>query len=216
MRRGLLLGLLAAVVLAVPAEAKTGIWPQPARYSAQLVWHPGRDTLSGSEQVGFVNRGPRTLRSVYLRVWPNGYGSCARRWAHVRVTGGGSAGGWSVGCTALRVRVTHPLRPGATHVLRVHLDVRVPKTLNRFGQDAGVVYLGNALPLLAVDEAPGPALEPYTDLGDPFYSLTASWSVRLDVPAGLTAATTGSQRSSRRIAGGMKRLSITAAHARDF
>lgn len=216
MRRGLLLAVLAALVLASPAGAKTGIWPQPARYTARLAWHPSGDTLSGGERIQFVNQGPRTLRSVYLRVWPNGYGSCSRRYAHVRVMRGGTAAGWSVGCTALRVRFAHALPPGRAHELRLTLGVRVPSTSNRFGQDAGVVYLGNALPLLAVDEAAGPALEPYTDLGDPFYSLTASWSVRLDVPAGLTAATTGSQTSSRRIAHGYRRLSISAAHARDF
>jgi aminopeptidase N len=94
--------------------------------------------------------------------------------------------------------------------------VKVPGVPNRFGRDAGIVYLGNALPLLAVTDSSGPALEPYTDLGDPFYSLSARWSVRLDVPSGLTAATTGATKSRRRLAHGFKRLQIAAAHARDF
>src|SRR5689334_10696890 len=110
MRRGLLLlALIAGAALATPAaEAKTGLWPQPGRYSAALRWDDAHDTLRGSERISFANRAPRALRSVYLRVWPNAYGSCSRRWAHVSLTGGGRAAGWDVACTALRVRLRHP------------------------------------------------------------------------------------------------------------
>src|SRR5690348_7998749 len=100
MRRGLLLlTLIAAAALVTPAaEAKTGLWPQPGRYDATLAWDAPHDTLRGSERISFANRAPRTLRSVFLRVWPNAYGSCSRRWARLSVTGGGRADGWDVAC----------------------------------------------------------------------------------------------------------------------
>jgi aminopeptidase N len=94
--------------------------------------------------------------------------------------------------------------------------VKVQRRSNRFGQERGVVFLGNALPLLDVQQASGPTLNPYTDIGDPFYSLVAGWSVRLDVPAGLTAATTGELQSRQPLGRGFRRLQIVAPEARDF
>jgi hypothetical protein len=216
-RRALpLLALVLAMAFAGPADARTTIWPQPARYTAQLRYDERAQTLTGTERIGFVNGSGGKLEFVWLRMWPNGYGSCGHPWARVTVNGGGRSGGWDVACTAMRVRLTRPLAAGKRGEVSVGVRVKVPPTSNRFGQDNGVIYLGNALPLLAVQEASGPVLEPYTDLGDPFYSLSASWSVRLDVPVGLTAATTGAVKSRRRVGHGMKRLQLDAAHARDF
>jgi hypothetical protein len=217
MRRALpLLTLAVALLAAAPADARRAEWPQPGRYSAELRWHEKTSTLTGSERIGFQNDGPRPLQSVWLRVWPNGYGSCAHPLARVVVVSGGHAGGWGVRCTALRVRLARPVGPGRQGELRVRLQVKVPHRSDRFGQDGGVVYLGNALPLLAVDEAPGPALDPYTELGDPFYSLSASWSVRFDFPARLTAATTGVTTHRAHIGHAMKRIRVEAPQARDF
>jgi hypothetical protein len=217
--RPALLGLLASAASlggAAPAAATTQVWPQPVHYGAQLRYDARTQVLTGNERITFLNDGPRTLASVWLRVWPNGYGSCAHPWARVSVSGGGRAAGWRTGCTALRVRLAKPLAPGGGGAVRVRLRVKVSPRPNRFGLDAGVAYLGNALPLLDVQEASGPTLEPYTDLGDPFYSLAASWSVRLDLPRALTAATTGAVASRRRVRGGFKRMRIVATHARDF
>jgi hypothetical protein len=218
--RPALLALVASaatlVGVAPGIAAASPVWPQPVRYRAQLRYDAGAHVLSGSERIAFLNDGPRTLSSVWLRVWPNGYGSCAHPWARVSISGGGRAAGWSAGCTALRVRLAQPVASGGGGAVRVRLRVKVPHRPNRFGRDGGVDYLGNALPLLDVQEASGPTLEPYTDLGDPFYSLSSSWSVRLDLPRALTAATTGEVTSQRRVGGGLKRLRISAAHARDF
>jgi hypothetical protein len=216
MRPALFALALALALLGAP-PAGAALWPQPEQYTAALRYDAHAQVLSGTERVAFRNDGPRALSAVWLRVWPNGYGSCAHRWASVRVVGGGDDDGWSVACTALKVRLATAVRPGGAGDVRVALRVQVPPTADRFGQDAAGVYLGNALPLLAVEDANGPALEPYTDLGDPFYSLSSRWSVRLDLPHDLTAATTGVVHGGAVPAGnGFKRLRIVASHARDF
>jgi hypothetical protein len=218
MRPALLLLALALFLFATAtANAASPLWPRPRHYSAQLHYDARARLLTGGERIAFVNDGPRTLTSVWLRVWPNGYGSCAHPWARVSGLGGGVSGGWSVGCTALRVRLARPLAVGGATAVSMRLRVKVPAQANRFGSEAGVAYLGNALPLLDVQEASGPTLEPYTDLGDPFYSLSSSWSVRLDLPSALTAATTGSVTSHTLLGvGGLQRLRIAAPRARDF
>jgi aminopeptidase N len=98
----------------------------------------------------------------------------------------------------------------------VRLRVRVPNTSDRFGRDRGIVYLGNALPLLDVAGPSGPSLESYTGVGDPFYSRVARWSVRLDLPRSLAAATTGSVTQSSTLPHGLRRLRVDAPAARDF
>jgi hypothetical protein len=221
MRPVLLVVALAATVAvagagAGAAEAASARWPRPLRYSVALRYEGGPKTLAGSERIAFVNEGPQTLDVVWLRLWANAYGSCSRRWARVQAVSGGRLTGFTRACTALRVRLARPLAPGGSTSLGLHVRVTVQPRPNRFGQEAGIAYFGNALPLLVVDDAAGPHLEPYTDLGDPFYSLTSAWSVRLDVPAGVAAATTGSVTSTRSLRRGLRRLQITASNARDF
>jgi len=213
-----LLWLAAVVTTAVgaaPADADA-VWPKPTRYSASLRYDARAQVLSGSERIAFVNNGPRSLSSVWLRVWPNGYGSCARPWARVKLARGGRSAGLRGGCPALRVQRAHPRAGGGGGALPVRLRVKVPRVADRFGQDRGIVYLGNALPLLDVVEPDGPSLEPYSAIGDPFYSLVAAWSVRLDVPRRLVAASTGEVTTSRGIGHGFRRLRIEAPQARDF
>ncbi len=155
--------LVAASVGAGPAGAASPIWPQPQQYSAHLRYDEHHAVLAGRERITFLNDGPRSLSSVWLRVWPNGYGSCKRRYARVSVTAGGAGGGWKVGCTALRVRLAHPVGPGASGSVGVRLRVKVPKNNDRFGRVGSTVYLGNALPLLDVEDSSGPSLEPYIE-----------------------------------------------------
>src|SRR5204862_4653952 len=93
---------------------------------------------------------------------------------------------------------------------------KVPKISDRFGRERGIDYLGNALPLLDVAGPSGPSLEPYSAVGDPFYSLVARWSVRLDLPRSLVAATTGTVTGSSSLHGGGRRLVVDAPAARDF
>jgi hypothetical protein len=210
---------LAAVVHgavgAAPADAAR-VWPKPAHYTAWVRWDAPTSTLSGSERIAFVNDGPRALSELWLRVWPNGYGSCSKPLARVTLARGGRAAGWRAACTALRVRLTRPVPAGASGTLGVRLRVRVPKGSDRFGRDRGIAYLGNALPLLGVAGPKGPSLEPYTSLGDPFYSLAARWSVQLDLPRRLAAATTGTVTRRSSLPNGMRRLVAEAPVARDF
>jgi hypothetical protein len=210
-----LAALVATAAGAAPANA-SAVWPQPAGYAAQLRYDARRQVLSGTDRIAFLNNGPRALSSVWLRVWPNGYGSCTHPWARVTVVRGGHVAARRAGCTALRVALKRPAPAGSRGAVTVRLRVKVPHLSDRFGQDRGVVYLGNALPLLDVQGRAGPSLEPYTAIGDPFYSLVASWSVRLDVPRPLVAATTGEVKSSRPVGHGLRRLQIQAAFARDF
>ena len=210
-----LAAIVHSAVGVAPADAARE-WPKPTQYTAWLRWDARTFVLSGSERIAFVNDGPGALSSVWLRVWPNGYGSCSKPLAKVTVARGGHVAGRRAGCTALRVRLARPVAAGAAGSVTVRLRVRVPAIRDRFGRDRGNVYLGNALPVLDVAGSKGPSLEPYTGVGDAFYSLVSRWSVRLDLPRRLVAATTGSVTHRSSLPHGMRRLVAEAPVARDF
>ena len=192
-----------------PVEAAAGEpaarWPRPERYSLELAYDERRYELAGTQTIALRNTGPAPLASVWLRTWGNAFGGCAHRYVRVRVTGGGRGGAERLRCTALKVRLESPLEPGASTALELRIRVTAPKRPDRFGRFAGAAFFGNALPLLAVADADGWNLPPYTFRGESFFSLSSPWNVRLRLPPGVRAAMTGST-----VAG------VTTAVARDF
>jgi hypothetical protein len=130
----------------------------------------------------------------------------------VAVTAGGTLGARRRSCTALEVRLPRPLAPGAEATIALRVRVTAPPAADRFGRFRGAAYFGNALPLLAVADRGGVPLPPYTNAGESFYSLTSAWRVRLRLPAGVRAASTGTQAGAAR--GGV--VTLVAPRARDF
>lgn len=187
------------------AQAAAALWPRPERYSLALAYDERRFRLAGTQRIALRNTGPRPLASVWLRTWGNAFGGCGHRYVRVQVTGGGSAGAERVGCTALEVRLARALEPGASTALALRIRVTAPRRPDRFGRFAGAAFFGNALPLLAVADADGPRLPPYTFQGESFLSLSAPWDVRLRLAPGIRAAMTGSTEAG-----------VTTAIARDF
>jgi len=193
------------------ARAPADRWPAPERYALDLAYDADRFALAGDQRIAFRNTGREPLESVWLRTWGNAFGGCDRRYVRVDVVGGGRAGEERVGCTALEVRLAEPLPPGARAELALRIDVTAPSRPDRFGRHGGAAYFGNALPILAVADDDGWSLPPYTFRGDSFFSLSAAWDLRLRLPSGLRAATTGEQRGDE--AGTLR---ASAGSARDF
>src|SRR3954454_7360167 len=194
------------------ATAAAARSPDQARYTLDLAYDGRRFTLSGTETIAFRNASAAPLTSVWLRVWANAFGGCRVSRAHVTIRAGGSLGHRRRDCTALEVRLARPLAPGATASVGLQIRVTAPTRPDRFGRFRGAAYFGNAIPILAVADARGVQLPPYTFAGESFYSLTSAWRVRLRVPAGLRFASTGTQAGARRAGA----VTLVAPRARDF
>jgi peptidase M1-like protein len=212
-------GVVAFVALgfAPVAQALAARGPGHASYDLALRWHSRSHVLEGTEGVSFENTRAGKLRSVWLRLWANGVASCAHPRIAVSVLSGGHAAGSTVDCTALKVRLSHAVATLNRTAVRVRFSVRVPGGNGSLGHlSGGPALLGNAIPILAVTDAAGTHLEPYSTVGEAGYSLASSWHVRLDLPRGLSAATTGSRTASRTLSSATRRLRFAAPHARDF
>jgi Peptidase family M1 domain len=206
-----------ATGLAHGAEAGQKLGPANARYDLSLRWDASRWTLEGTERVGFENTRAHAIRAVWLRLWPNGLASCRRPLITVEILSGGRAGPTAASCTAQKVMLPRELRPGERTAVRLRFGERVPLGNESYGHvPGGPALLGNALPILAVTDRNGTHLEPYSRLGEAGYSLTSSWRVRLDLPRGLKAATTGTETGAADRPTGLRRLRFAAPRARDF
>jgi hypothetical protein len=203
----------------VPAAAARPVairGADPEAYTLDLRYaERGPGQLSGSERIEFVNRGPAPLRRVWLRLWANGPDRCAPRRIQVEIDAPATAGAERVRCSALEVRLGAPVGPGATGAISLRFRVTVRRAADRFGRVRGTVLLGNVIPVLAVRDQRGLHLEPYSDMGESFYSLAARWDAVLRLPERLRAATTGTVLSEA-TAGGERVLQVSSAQARDF
>ena len=207
------------IAMAQPAGAAAAErrGPGNASYDIAMRWHADSAVLDGVERVEFENTRASKVGAVWLRLWPNGLGSCAHPRSTVKLLAGGTAESQAAGCTAQKVHLSGELAPGERGAIRLRFSVRVPPSGGRFGYlRGGPALLGNALPILAVTDASGTHREPYTDFGEAGYSLVSSWRVTLDLRRGLKAATTGVQTGSTDVSSKTRRLRFEAAHARDF
>ena len=196
----------AAAPSATPAGPR---WPGEARYELDLAYDERRFALSGGQRISFANTGPAPLASVWLRVWGNAFGSCRAPRVRVSVVAGGRAGKRRRACTALEVVLERPLAPGQRGELDLRIAIRAPARPDRFGRAHGIAYFGNALPVLAVADADGWQLPPYTFAGESFYALSAAWRVRVRVADGVTVASTGARAAG-------DPTTLAAPRSRDF
>jgi hypothetical protein len=197
---------------AAPAKARVkagAYWPEGARYTLDVRYEPY--AIRGSERISFANTGPRPLRSVWLRLWANAYGSCEKPYATVKVTAGGEAGTRRRACTAQEIRLAQPVKPGARAEIALDIEVTVPDEADRFGRMGEIAVFGNGIPILAVADRGGWHLPPYTDRGESFFSLSSSWDVTVHHADAVKLASTGTQTEA---SGDATRL--RAPRARDF
>ena len=116
---------------------------------------------------------------------------------------------------ALPVALDEPVPEDGTGEIRFRIAIELPHRNDRFGWANGLAFLGSALPALAITDADGTHLDPYSDLGESFYSQVGSYSVTLDVPQGLDTPATGTLASAVAADGRVVRT-YTAVDVRDF
>ncbi|GAA2741885.1 M1 family aminopeptidase [Kitasatospora cinereorecta] len=165
--------------------------PAAPGYTVSLSSDATGANWSGHESIGFTNASAAPLNEVYLRLWDNYHGSCPTTPITVTNLTGGTAGALSVNCTAMKVTLPAPLAQGQSGTVAFDLSIAVPSGADRFGRDGSFNFIGNALPVLAVRDAAGWHLDPYTNNGESFYALASDYSVTLDHPTSLQVPATG-------------------------
>ncbi|WP_030056842.1 MULTISPECIES: M1 family aminopeptidase [Streptomyces] len=189
--------------------------PAAPGYTVNLTSDASGGSWTGHESVTFTNASPTALNEVYLRLWDNWHGSCPSTPITVTNVTGGTPAPLSVNCTALKVTLPAPLAQGQSGTVGFDLGITVPSGSDRFGHDGAFNFLGNALPVLAIRDAAGWHLDPYTNNGESFYSVAADFTVTLDHPTGLLVPATGTSVDTPGTAGRTV-TKATASKVRDF
>ncbi|MGQ4389025.1 M1 family aminopeptidase [Streptomyces sp. SAS_270] len=189
--------------------------PAAPSYTVSLSSNTSGTVWTGHESVGFTNASSTALSEVYLRLWDNYHGTCSAMPITVSNVTGGTAGSLSVGCTALQISLPTPLAQGQSATIGFDLGITVPSGADRFGHDGAFSFIGNALPVLAIKDAAGWHLDPYTNNGESFYSLAADFKVTLDHPSTLLVPATGTSVDTPG-SSGRTVTTATASKVRDF
>ncbi|GAB3823695.1 M1 family metallopeptidase [Kribbella italica] len=179
----------------VLAAART---PGQAAYDVRLAADATGVTWTGREKISFTNTGDTPLREVYLRLWGNAWDGCKSSPVRVSRFDGGTAAALTVNCTAVKVSLKKPLRPGQRSSVAFDVTMTAPARAEQFGRSGAYSFFGNALPVLAVRDQAGWHLEPDVGIGESYYTLAADFTVRLDHPGGLLVPATGTVTTSRR------------------
>ena len=189
--------------------------PAAPSYTVSLSSDSSGTVWTGHESAHFTNASSTALTEVYLRLWDNYHGTCSAMPITVSNVTGGTAGALSVSCTALEITLPTPLAQGQSTTIGFDLGITVPSGADRFGHDGAFSMIGNALPVLAIKDAAGWHLDPYTNNGEAFYSLAAGFDVTLDHPTSLLVPATGTSVDTPG-ASGRTITTATASNVRDF
>lgn len=190
--------------------------PDALSYVLDLTTDDRGIVWTGTESITFTNVDEEQMETVWIRLWGNGAKGCADPLAiQVSNVKGGRAGPLNVGCTALPVDLTTPLEAGQSAELSFDLKITAPDAPDRFGQIGHQIFLGNAIPLMAIRYGSEWNLQPYVSLGESFYSQDGDFTVTFHAPESLAIAATGEARLTQR-SGGMATTTHTARNVRDF
>jgi len=171
---------------------------------------------SGNEKVSFANASVDPLSTVWLRLWDNGIDGCGPSLAiEVSNVRGGTPGPLSVDCTALPIDLPDPLPKGERASIAFDLTITVPDRNDRFGHIGSMALVGNAVPVLAIQDSKGVHLDPYVGFGEAFYSQIGNFTVTFDTPDTLSLPATGTVVQAR-ARGGRSITTYRASSVRDF
>lgn len=191
----------------------------PARYEITAEYAREPRSISGTQNMRYVNAEGRKMDSLHFRLWTNEkvFTDLGGGTEVSAATVDGEKARFTVKGTNLELKLPAPLPENAAAKVSLKFTTRIPEIAAPFGHHSGVTSLGVWHPVLAVHDRDGWNLPPTTEFGEPYFAEVADYRVNLTLPQGLTAATTGTQTGSEQSVGdGRKTATYEAEAVRDF
>jgi hypothetical protein len=225
----------------VPAQTETETAANRNKYVIDAVLDPGNMVLTAEQQVTYVNNDNVELTELYFHVYTNAFkkketapflfDDFSRAYARgfkpgyseissVELSSGQDRKtlDYSLqgdGETILKVKLTEPLKPQKSIALALKYKVVIPPAGERFGYGEANINMGNWYPVAAVYDADGWNLDKYYSVGDPFYSDTSDYTIRIKLPKEYIIAASG-LLTEEKIEGDNKSWKFDASNMRDF
>ncbi|WP_460891718.1 M1 family metallopeptidase [Rufibacter soli] len=198
------------------ALAQQPYWQQEVNYKIEVALNDQNHTLTGAEQLEYVNHSPETLTFLYFHLWPNAYPDRTTAFAKQQLLNNetefhfapkqarGSISGldfkvngqpvkWALdpkNPDIMKLTLNQPLAPGARIMISTPFQVKLPDSFSRLGHVGQSYQISQWYPKPAVFDKDGWHPMPYLDQGE-FYSEFGSFDVRITLPANYTVGATG-------------------------
>jgi hypothetical protein len=210
---------------------------QTNKYFLEIQLDDSRNILFGSEKVIYANKSNTGLKEIYFHIYPNafsreqtvpvlfsntkysypqGFKPCHIDIENLKVNNrSASFTIEGIDETLLRVKLNKTLKPGDSIDISMGFKIQIPEMRERVGFFDGTYNFGNWYPIAAVYDESGWNLDPFYDVGDPFYSETSDYDVTIRLPAKYKIASTGIvQIDSAK--NGIRNIRVKAENVRDF
>lgn len=179
-------------------------------YVIDAVFDPDKKTISAKQEISIQNNYGKELTELCFHLYPNAFISedmvpFPKNDLAVAYPEGFGPGKidikqvktdfsplkYQVKDTILKVFLPAPLAIGESLKVNIEFESFLPPSVGRFGYGKNTFNGGNWYPILAVYENNQWRKDPYYAIGDPFYSETSLYSVRIKAPCDFTIAATG-------------------------
>lgn len=208
-------------------------------YTLNLSFDDETKTLSGSQEVDYINSTDVTLNEVKFHLYPNAFSASAQTkpvssaYKTKAYPNGENYGGIEVtkvqveGKTqqvnigapdqeVLTVSLAEELFPEESVKIFLEYKVLLPNCLHRFGYGDNTYNFGNFYPIACVYENGEFKTDAYGSNGDPFYSDMANYDVTINCESDFTVATSGEQTHNSTSETARRTIKATAKAVRDF
>lgn len=210
---------------------------QNSRYIINAAFDDKNMLIEAKQQIYYENTTGQTMENLYFHLYPNAFKNSDTAPFEVkdmaRAYPNGFSEGWieiisikkgskkinykimGEGDTNLRITPKKPIEPGASIELTMEFKVKLPNSVGRMGYGENTVNIANWYPILSVFDKNGWNLEPYHNIGDPFYSDVSEYRVNISIPKQYKLASTGDIVKTNTNKD-KKTYKIEAANVRDF
>lgn len=207
-------------------------------YGIDVKFDDETKTLSGKENVCFVNNTDVSLENVCFNFYPRAFReessikpytekNLAKVFPEGENFGDGTIESVKIenksvpflyanqSQTAFCIKFEKVLEPGKKVNIEIEFSVKLACCTHRIGFYNGSVLLGNFFPILAVYEKGDFVVSPYYSTGDPFYSDLANFSVKFSAPEKYALTSTGVVLKEESVEN-YKNYTLNAIAVRDF
>ena len=188
-------------------------------YTIDVIYDDETNRILCNETLDYINNTKTTLDKIYLHIYPNAF--CEEKLVPFEknemdraypngfnegyidiknVLQGGNKSKYKVigeKNDILEIKLDKLLRQGEKINIDLKYNVKLPNCLGRFGYGDNTVNVTNWFPIACVYDDNGWNLKSYEAVGDPFYSDTSNFNVKILAPSKYKLATTGNIKEQK-------------------
>lgn len=207
-----------------PSRAAMGESTPRTAYRIHARYDDDKQMIHGDIQVEVPNGSNEPWQDMYFHLFPNAF----RDWEFKKAAAPKTKGKMDVTNvsvngidvkphvekTLMKIDLPNPLPAHKKAVIEMDFNVQIPEGALRLNHVDRTVFLAQWYPMLAAHDDEGWHTDPYTAIGDPFYTQMADFTVTFEVPAGYRVISTADDRHNDRDISSA--ITVSQQNVRDF